>query len=343
MRTADFDYDLPQELIAQSPVEPRDQARLLLAAEPCAHRRVSDLPDLLEPGDLLVVNDSKVVKARLRAAKDSGGRAELLLERALDVDVGLFQVRVSKPLLPGRKLALAGGQVVEVLGRGAGRDAEFYRLRFSQPILDVLEAVGEVPLPPYIDPAAARADHDSRYQTLFAAQPGAVAAPTAGLHFTPRLVSALEARGVAIARVTLHVGAGTFQPVRGEDLSAHRMHSERWEIPAAAAEAIEARRGRLVAVGTTVVRTLEAAAAGGWAPRDGACAGDTDLFITPGYRFRLVDALLTNFHLPRSTLLMLVSAFAGQRRIQDAYAVAVAERYRFFSYGDAMFLTRDEA
>jgi len=336
MRLSDFDYRLPPELIAQAPAAARDASRLLVVGrDGLEHLQFSDLPRLLRPGDLLVLNDTRVIKARLYGEKDSGGQAEILVERIEDERSALCQVRVSKPLKPGRTLRVGPHQLV-VLGRAQ----DFYRLRFPIAVLEVLEACGEVPLPPYIDRTAGVED-EARYQTVYGAKPGAVAAPTAGLHFTPELLAQLEGQGIEIATVTLHVGAGTFQPVRSEDVSAHRMHFERYEVSSAAAEAIarcRARSGRVVAVGTTVVRTLESAAAvhGAIVP----CSGETDLFITPGFPFRVVDALITNFHLPKSTLLMLVCAFAGYRRVLDAYATAVAERYRFFSYGDAMYLER---
>jgi len=336
MRLSDFDYALPPELIAQTPVDRRDASRLLVVGrDSLRHLGFADLPGLLRPGDLVVLNDTRVIKARMRGEKDSGGQAEILVERIEDDRTALCQVRVSKPLKPGRTLQVGAFELLVL-----GREGDFYRLGFPAPVLDVLEAEGEVPLPPYIGRAAATAD-ESRYQTVYGTRPGAVAAPTAGLHFTPELLERLRELGVEVATVTLHVGAGTFQPVRSEDLSAHRMHFERFEVDAQAAAAIarcRARGGRVVAVGTTVVRTLESAAAD-----DGTVAvasGETDLFITPGYRFRVVDALVTNFHLPKSTLLMLVSAFAGRRRVLEAYAAAVAQRYRFFSYGDAMFLER---
>jgi S-adenosylmethionine:tRNA ribosyltransferase-isomerase len=336
MHLSDFDYVLPPELIAQTPAPERDASRLLVVGHASLrHGRFTDLPGLLRPGDLLVLNDTRVIKARLHGEKDSGGQAEILVERIEDARVALCQVRVSKPLKVGRTLRV-GPHLLAVLGR----EGDFYRLRFPAPALDVLEACGEVPLPPYIERAAAGEDA-SRYQTVYGRAPGAVAAPTAGLHFTPELLAQLPGLGVEVATVTLHVGAGTFQPVRVEDLAAHRMHFERYEVGPAAADAIarcRARGGRVVAVGTTVVRTLESVAG-----PDGAVApggGETDLFITPGYRFRVVDALVTNFHLPKSTLLMLVCAFAGYRRVLAAYAAAVAAGYRFFSYGDAMFLER---
>lgn len=336
MRLEDFSYALPEHLIAQTPSPRRDASRLLrVLADGVEHRSFADLPDLLRPDDLLVLNDTRVIPARLRGEKDSGGRAEVLVERIESEYQALCQVRVSKPLKAGRTLRVDGVRL-EVEGRAG----EFYRLRFGEPVMTVLEASGDVPLPPYIERAPDAADED-RYQTVFARSPGAVAAPTAGLHFTQAL---LDAIGVPRATVTLHVGAGTFQPVRTSDLSRHRMHCERWRVPAETASAIDAcrdRGGRVVAVGTTVVRTLESAADAAGTVRAG--EGETDLFITPGFRFRAVDALLTNFHLPQSTLLMLVCAFAGYQRVIAAYRAAVAAEYRFFSYGDAMFLERDAA
>jgi S-adenosylmethionine:tRNA ribosyltransferase-isomerase len=292
---------------------------------------------LLDPGDVLVVNDTRVIKARLHGRKDSGGEIEVLVERVLDAHRALAQVRASKAPKPGRRLLLGGGVEAKVLGR----QGEFFELRFDEEVLDALTRHGEVPLPPYITHAAVGAD-EARYQTVYAREPGAVAAPTAGLHFDQTLLDAVRARGVAIATVTLHVGAGTFQPVRVEDLSRHVMHSEWYGIPQATVDAIaQARKknGRVVAVGTTTLRALEAAVASG---EEGLAAGtgETRLFIVPGYSFRIVDRLVTNFHLPRSTLLMLVSAFAGVENIRRAYAHAVAARYRFFSYGDAMLLER---
>lgn len=340
MRVDDFDYHLPEGLIAQVPAGRREASRLLHVQEDgVAHRRFTDFPGLLRPGDLLVLNDTRVIKARLFAEKDSGGRAEILVERIESASEAVCQVRVSKPLKPGRTLR-ASRFVLEVLGR----EGDFYRLSFPGSVTQVLEAAGQVPLPPYIERAPQRDDLE-RYQTVYGTRPGAVAAPTAGLHFTREMLDALPARGIDIAQVTLHVGAGTFQPVRVADVREHRMHFERYEVPAAAAAAIARCRacgGRVVAVGTTVVRTLESAAATG----DGAVAagaGNTDLFITPGFRFQAVDAVLTNFHLPRSTLLMLVCAFGGYQRVMAAYRAAVAAEYRFFSYGDAMFLDRTQA
>ena len=331
LRTADFDFHLPPELIAQRPAAERTASRLLvlgLGKEGIQHRRFAAIADLLRPGDLLVVNDTQVLKARLAAVKDSGGRAEILVERIEDDTRALCQVRASKALKPGRALCVAGQRCHVLERRGA-----FYLLRFDAPVADVLEHHGEVPLPPYIERPPEATDEE-RYQTVYAAQPGAVAAPTAGLHFDATLLARVQAQGVTVAPVTLHVGAGTFQPVRDEDLAQHRLHTERYAIPPATRRALDACTGRVVAVGTTVVRTLEAAAA------SGSDSGETALFIRPGYRFRVVDALVTNFHLPRSTLLMLVSAFAGVDATRDAYEEAVAHRYRFYSYGDAMFCER---
>lgn len=336
MRLEDFTYTLPERLIAQTPAPRRDESRLLhVRRDGFDHRRFRDLQELLRPGDLLVLNDTRVIKARLLGEKDSGGRAEILVERIEAEDRALCQVRVSKPLKPGRSVQVGPYRLVAV-----ERCGEFYRLAFPAPVTEVLDRMGQVPLPPYIERTPAAEDSE-RYQTVYAREPGAVAAPTAGLHFTDELLGALAERGVERTRVTLHVGAGTFQPVRVSDLRQHRMHRERYRVPSAAAAAIAAcrgRGGRVVAVGTTVVRTLESAADG----HGGVAAGEheTDLFITPGFRFRVVDALLTNFHLPQSTLLMLVSAFGGYERVLAAYRAAVAAEYRFFSYGDAMFLER---
>jgi S-adenosylmethionine:tRNA ribosyltransferase-isomerase len=340
VRLSDFDYPLPPELIAQHPAPARTASRLLHLdgrTGAMADRGFTDVVELLGPNDVLVLNDTRVIKARLKGRKDSGGEVEVLVERVLDAHRAIAQVRASKTPRAGRRLVLGSGARAEVLGR----QGEFFELRFEEEVLDVLAAHGEVPLPPYIAHAAAPED-ESRYQTVYAREPGAVAAPTAGLHFDSALLESVRARGVAIAYVTLHVGAGTFQPVRVEELSRHVMHSEWYGIPQATVDAIgEARKknGRVVAVGTTTLRALESAAA---MEEGGLAAGtsETRLFIVPGYRFRVVDRLVTNFHLPRSTLLMLVSAFAGVENIRRAYAHAVAGRYRFFSYGDAMLLER---
>jgi len=340
VRLSDFDFELPPELIAQHPPARRTESRLLHvdgAAGTIEDRRFADIASLLEAGDLLVVNDTRVIKARLHGLKDSGGEVELLVERVLDSHRALAQARSSKALRPGRKVIVGGALEVEVLARRG----EFFELRFpGEGVLAALESHGEVPLPPYIAHRAGT-DDEARYQTVYARSPGAVAAPTAGLHFDEALLVALESKGVAVAPLTLHVGAGTFQPVRVDDISRHVMHSEWYSVPAATVEAIErtkARGGRVVAVGTTALRALESAAAGGTLR---AGDGETRLFIVPGHRFQAVDRLVTNFHLPRSTLLMLVSAFAGPENVRRAYAHAVARRYRFFSYGDAMLLERE--
>ncbi|WP_269532808.1 tRNA preQ1(34) S-adenosylmethionine ribosyltransferase-isomerase QueA [Chitinimonas sp. BJYL2] len=341
MRLSDFDYHLPENLIAQFPPAERGGSRLLhLPADGSLHDRLfRDLPTLLRPGDLLVLNDTRVIKARLFGQKDSGGAVEALVERVISECEALVQIRASKSPKPGSRLLFGevGGPqwVAEMLAR----QGEFFHLRFDTPVLDVLEAAGRLPLPPYIEHTPDAADAE-RYQTVYARHPGAVAAPTAGLHFTDAMLAQLAVAGVSHARVTLHVGAGTFQPVRVDNVAEHRMHHERYRIPPETLAAINATRaagGRVVAVGTTSLRALEAACLrGDFAEPE----GDTDIFITPGYTFRAVDALITNFHLPKSTLLMLVSAFAGHERMLTAYRHAVAQEYRFFSYGDAMLLER---
>ncbi|WP_149193922.1 tRNA preQ1(34) S-adenosylmethionine ribosyltransferase-isomerase QueA [Luteimonas suaedae] len=339
MKKSDFHYDLPPELIAQAPLPERSASRLLVVPPgegAFDDRRVRDLPALLQPGDLLVFNDTRVIPARLFGQKDSGGRVEILIERLLPDNEARAQIGASKAPKPGGRIALDGGGNAEVLSRD---DAGFYHLRFEVP--DALESwllqAGRMPLPPYIRRAPGH-DDDERYQTVFARRIGAVAAPTAGLHFDDALLDALRARGVQFGHITLHVGAGTFQPVRVEDVHQHRMHSEWLNVGAGLIAQIRRTReagGRVIAVGTTVVRALESALHEGELQP---FAGETRIFIFPGYRIRSVDALLTNFHLPESTLLMLVSAFAGQERIFAAYRHAVRERYRFFSYGDAMLL-----
>ncbi|MGB5080230.1 MAG: tRNA preQ1(34) S-adenosylmethionine ribosyltransferase-isomerase QueA [Burkholderiales bacterium] len=335
----DFDYALPPELIAQHPGEARSASRLLcVTGGALADRHFSDLPQLLSPGDLLVFNDTRVIKARLFGKKETGGRIEVLIERVLSPDEALAQIHAGRPAKPGSTLELDGGLRVRVLGRVG----EFYHLRFPQgpTVLEQLERHGSVPLPPYIAHAPQPED-ERRYQTVYARRPGAVAAPTAGLHFDEPLLAALARRGVEFAYVTLHVGAGTFQPVRVKNLAEHRMHGERYEIPAATVAALARTRdrgGNVVAVGTTSVRSLEASAARHGIPV--AEAAETDLFITPGFEFRVVDRLVTNFHLPRSTLLVLVSAFAGTETVRSAYRHAIEQRYRFYSYGDAMLLDR---
>ena len=343
---SDFDFALPRELVAQRPADERSASRLLDGTrDPPRDRHVRELPELLRAGDLLVVNDTAVIKARLFGAKASGGAVEALVERIEDENVVVAQLRASKTPRPGTTIRFAEAFVAEVLGR-AGSDASLFRLRFPAPPLELLDRHGHVPLPPYIERADDASDA-TRYQTVFAERPGAVAAPTAALHFDAALLAALAARGVERTAVTLHVGAGTFQPVRSERVAEHVMHSERYEVSAATAAAIARTRaagGRIVAVGTTSLRALESAALRAPAGEAiAAASGETDLFVTPGFSFRIVDLLLTNFHLPKSTLLMLVSAFAGIERIRALYAHAIAERYRFFSYGDAMLLAREGA
>jgi S-adenosylmethionine:tRNA ribosyltransferase-isomerase len=337
---ADFDYTLPSELIAQQPAAERSASRLLDGRGTWPADRVfRDLPALLQSGDLVVFNDTRVLKARLFGRKDSGGAVELLVERVLPGHEVLAHLRASKSPRPGTRLTFAGDAFgAEVLGRGGPEDALFH-LRFDAEPLALLDAHGHVPLPPYITHADSAQDAE-RYQTVFAERPGAVAAPTASLHFDADVLARLAARGIESTRVTLHVGAGTFQPVRVDSLAEHRMHSEWFEVGDAAVAAIEAARargGRVVAAGTTTLRALESAALGGSLQ---AGARETDLFITPGFRFRVVDLLVTNFHLPRSTLLMLVSAFAGYEQVRALYRHAIEARYRFFSYGDAMLLQR---
>jgi S-adenosylmethionine:tRNA ribosyltransferase-isomerase len=355
----DFDYALPADLIAQHPPVERSASRLLRVATDGLHdEQIGQLPAQVRPGDLLVFNDTRVIPARLRGRRATGGAVEVLIERILDAGEALAHVRASHSPGPGARMTLAEAIEVEVLGR----EDDLFRLRLvagddpaSAPPdwLDALTRHGSIPLPPYITHAASDEDA-SRYQTVYARDPGAVAAPTAGLHFDTALLRRLEAAGARLAWVTLHVGAGTFQPVRVQDIATHRMHAERYTVSAATRAAVQATRaagGRVWAIGTTSLRALEAAAAehDAFAPPSAGAAeatggqdvgGDTRLFITPGYRFRVVDRLLTNFHLPKSTLLMLVSAFAGMDTIRDAYAHAVTGRYRFFSYGDAMLLDR---
>jgi S-adenosylmethionine:tRNA ribosyltransferase-isomerase len=335
----EFDYELPPELIAQHPSEKRSASRLLrVRGGSISDARFSDLPQLLEPGDLLVLNDTKVIKARLFGRKETGGHIEVLIERLLPGNEALAQVHAGRAAKPGSTLHLSGGIEPRVLGRVG----EFYHLRFPEgpSVLELLERHGSVPLPPYITHAP-EADDERRYQTVYARSAGAVAAPTAGLHFDEPLLAALRSRGITLAFVTLHVGAGTFQPVRERNLAEHRMHSEHYRIPAATATAIASARsrgGRIVAVGSTTLRCLEASAAAHGAVT--AEEAETNLFIVPGFEFRVVDRLVTNFHLPRSTLLVLVSAFAGIEPIRRAYRHAIEKRYRFYSYGDAMLVDR---
>jgi S-adenosylmethionine:tRNA ribosyltransferase-isomerase len=338
MRRPDFHYELPSELIAQQPARARSASRLLCLPPEGApqDRHMTDFPDLLEPGDLLVFNDTRVIPARLYGHKDSGGKVEILVERLIAPDEAVVQLRASKTPRAGTQI-FAGEPPASL--RVLGREDDFFRLRLEggERFAPLLERAGHMPLPPYIQRADAPADRE-RYQTVFAREPGAVAAPTAGLHFDEALLARIRERGVRSGFVTLHVGAGTFQPVRSDDLSQHRMHAEHYHIGADLVQAIAETRaagGRIVAVGTTVVRALESSATDGHVR---AGAGETRLFITPGFRFRVVDALLTNFHLPESTLLMLVCAFAGHGRVMAAYRHAVEQRYRFFSYGDAMWM-----
>ena len=335
--TSDFDFALPPELIAQHPAPERSGSRLLdgSGAAP-VDRTFRDLPTLLREGDLLVFNDTQVVKARLFGEKPSGGKLELLIERVLPDGTVAAHMKVSKKPRAGTVLRMAGGFEAELLGRWPEPQGPLFHLRLSSDAYALMAAHGHVPLPPYVTHADT-AEDESRYQTVFAKNPGAVAAPTAALHFDDALLAAIDARGARRACVTLHVGAGTFQPVKTESLADHVMHRERYHVPPETVQAIadcRARGGRVVAVGTTSVRTLES-----WAA-SGEPSGDTGIFITPGFDLKVVDALITNFHLPRSTLMMLVSAFAGYERAMALYAHAVQQRYRFFSYGDAMWLLR---
>jgi S-adenosylmethionine:tRNA ribosyltransferase-isomerase len=345
MQRTDFHFELPGKLIAQRPVTPRSASRMLtLDGNGGAWKDLGfgDFPDLLTSADLLVFNDTRVIPARIHGTKDSGGRVELLLERALTATTALLHARASKGFRLDARVNLPGGHSARMLGRLG----ELYHFEFSGDVLAFFEAHGDVPLPPYIDRAPESADRE-RYQCVFARALGAVAAPTAGLHFDERIFAALERRRVKHAFVTLHVGAGTFQPVRVDDIDGHEMHAEYLEVPQATCDAINATRaaeGRVIAVGTTVVRSLETAVGG--APLECGAAevlspyrGTTRIFIKPGYRFRAVDAMVTNFHLPESTLLMLCAAFVGKDTLLAAYAHAIEARYRFFSYGDAMFLT----
>ncbi len=336
MHLSAFDYQLPEHLIARHPLPERAASRLLCLerhTHHIEHAHFSTLPERLQPNDLLVLNDTRVLPGRLMARKSTGGRVEILIERVTGPRAAHALLGSNRTPAVGSELVCAGGARAEIVGR----DEAFFQLAFDQDLLPVLEAFGEMPLPPYLRRAAESVDQE-RYQTVYAAVPGAVAAPTAGLHFDQPLLDAIAARGVDIARVTLHVGAGTFQPVRVEQVEEHAIHAEWLQVSAGVCEQVRRARaagGRVIAVGTTSMRALESAAAGGaLAPM----AGETRLFILPGYQFRVCDALITNFHLPKSTLLMLVSAFAGLESIQAAYAEAVREGYRFFSYGDAMFL-----
>ena len=335
MRRADFHYELPPELIAQAPLPARSASRLLSvdAAGGLEDLAFTDLPSLLHAGDLLVFNDTRVVAARLHGTKPSGGKVEVFLERAIGANRALAQLRASKPIREGLTITTDGGPVAVI-----ARVEDLWEIETPTEVLAFFGAHGETPLPPYITRPADESDV-ARYQSIFARVPGAVAAPTASLHFDADLVSRIDAMGVSRSQVTLHVGAGTFQPLRVDNIAEHVMHAERFEVTAQLVHDVakcRAAGGRVVAVGTTVARALESASAGG---RLAEGRGDTRLFITPGYAFRVVDALVTNFHLPESTLLMLVAAFAGRETVLNAYAHAVRERYRFFSYGDAMWLT----
>jgi S-adenosylmethionine:tRNA ribosyltransferase-isomerase len=333
----DFDFALPPDLIAQHPAPERSSSRLLDATGDSPIDRVfRDLPSLLKEGDLLVFNDTQVVKARLYGEKPTGGRLELLVERVTGPREVVAHMKVSKKPQPGTVLQMDGGFTATLEGRWPDEEGTLFRFTLSDEPHALMERHGHVPLPPYIEHADTQEDV-ARYQTIFAKNPGAVAAPTAALHFDEAVLAALEARRVERASVTLHVGAGTFQPVKTENIADHRMHSEWYSIPPATIDALDrtqARGGRVVAVGTTTVRTLES-----WA-RSGQASGDTSIFITPGFDFRVIDLLVTNFHLPKSTLLMLISAFAGYDKVMALYAHAVQQRYRFFSYGDSMLLQR---
>ena len=348
----DFNFELPPELIAQHPAAERSASRLLDGTPGAVTDRIfRDLPSLLSPGDLLVFNDTKVVKARIFGEKASGGKLELLIERVLPGHQVVAHMKVSKKPLVGGQMHLAGGARhggfdAVLLGRWPDANGQLFHLQLSDEPHALMEKHGVVPLPPYIERPAGAIEHADteedarRYQTVFARAPGAVAAPTAALHFDEGVLSALAARGVHTASVTLHVGAGTFQPVKTENIAEHTMHSEWYEVPEATQQAIaacKARGGQVVAVGTTTVRTLES-----WA-QSGQASGDTAIFITPGFEFRVIDRLITNFHLPKSTLMMLVSALAGYEHIMGLYRHAIAQKYRFFSYGDAMLLSRSTA
>ncbi len=338
MKLSDFHFDLPKELIAQYPATNRTDSRLLVldaSTGAYADRRFTDIVELLAPGDLLVMNNTRVIPARLYGIKDTGGQVEVLIERVLNDHEVLAQVRASKSPKPGSRLNFADTYYADVIER----QEPFFHLRFSGPqsVLSVLDVIGQIPLPPYIERHDEQTDRE-RYQTVYAQQAGAVAAPTAGLHFTRELLQQLQEKGVQLAWLTLHVGAGTFQPVRVENIHEHKMHKEWISVPQSVVDVIEATKAagkRVIAVGTTSVRSLESAAQNGVLQ---AYEGDTDIFITPGFQFKVVDALLTNFHLPASTLLMLVCAFGGYEPVMRAYRHAVKARYRFFSYGDAMFI-----
>jgi S-adenosylmethionine:tRNA ribosyltransferase-isomerase len=331
MLVSEFDYELPAELIAQEPAAERGGSRLLrlhASSGALEDLRFADLPSLVGPGDALVLNDTRVIKARLSGRKRSGGKVEVFVERILAPREALVLVRSSHPPPAGGEISVGQGVTVRVIAR----ERDLYRVAFSQDVEKVLERFGAVPLPPYIAHPPRPSDAE-RYQTVYASAPGAVAAPTAGLHFDAAMLEALAKKGATIARLTLHVGAGTFQPVRAAEVEQHRMHSERYAIPPDAMQSLSGKR--VIAVGTTALRALESA------ELRGALAGETDLFVYPGFEFRKVNRLLTNFHLPKSTLLMLVAAFAGRENVLNAYRHAIEQRYRFFSYGDAMLIERD--
>ncbi len=335
---SDFDFHLPEKLIAQTPPAQRGQSRLLEVAQGrLTDRQFPEVKTLLRPGDVLVVNDTKVIPARLLANKGTGGKLEMMVERVTGEHQLLTQVKASHRPKIGDAIYVQGRQVATVIAD----EPPFMTLQTTLPALTLLQQYGQIPLPPYIE-REPQAEDQTRYQTVYAKHPGAVAAPTAGLHFTDELLDELRAAGVQLLSITLHVGAGTFQPVRTEQIDQHKMHSEWFNISEESADAINQcrqQRGRVVAVGTTTLRALESAST---AKGVAAGARETDIFITPGYRFQTVDALITNFHLPRSTLMMLVSAFAGYDVIREAYQHAIAQEYRFFSYGDAMWLHRNE-
>ncbi len=347
MKRRDFHYQLPPELIAQYPLAERTDSRLLCldgASGELSHRRFPDLLELLQPDDLLVFNNTRVIPARLWGRKETGGQVEILIERITGIDSALAHIRASKSPKAGSRLLLStseGGDTGPFSLTVGDRAGALFVLRtpLGEPLSEILQTIGHMPLPPYIERADEVADLE-RYQTVFAERDGAVAAPTAGLHFSDSLLETIAARGVQRTEVTLHVAAGTFQPVREDEIENHSMHAEYLEVSAAACRAVAETRnrgGRVIAVGTTAVRALESASAASGEPEP--LCGDTDIFIYPGYRFRCVDAMVTNFHLPESTLLMLVSAFAGRERVLAAYRAAIGERYRFFSYGDAMFVS----
>lgn len=338
MKLADFDYALPSDLVAQHPAQERSASRLLHLDGRTGGLRdlaFADLPTLLDARDAMVLNDTRVIKARLAGSRESGGKVEFFVERIVGEHEALGLIRASHSPGPGTRLRIGDGVAAEVLGR----DADLYRVRFAEPVAGLLDRCGSVPLPPYITHRPGQEDEE-RYQTVYAQRPGAVAAPTAGLHFDRQILKRIQDNGTNVATVTLHVGAGTFLPVRSADIEDHRMHRERYEVPPETAAAIAGRR--VLAVGTTSLRALESAALAGERVTAGVTAGmgETDLFIYPGFRFRVVDRLLTNFHLPKSSLLMLVAAFAGLENIRKAYAHAIEQRYRFFSYGDAMLIER---